>query len=104
MGFLDWLRGESTRPAQDHGLSGGGYSFFFGGTTSGRAVTERSAMQMTAVYSCVRILAEAIHGDTSRFDVFAKLPWYPFPGGRTFRVPYSVMGSWWYGVRDRLGV
>jgi len=25
-------------------------------------VTERSAMQMTAVYSCVRILAEAIAG------------------------------------------
>ena len=32
------------------------------GTTSGKAVTERSAMQMTAVYSCVRILSEAIAG------------------------------------------
>jgi len=41
---------------------GQGYSFFFGNTTSGKAVTERSAMQMTAVYSCVRILAEAIAG------------------------------------------
>ncbi|WP_259493884.1 phage portal protein [Corynebacterium silvaticum] len=38
------------------------YSFLFGPTSSGRAVTERSAMQMTAVYSCVRILAEAIAG------------------------------------------
>ena len=38
------------------------YSFFFGGTTSGKTVTERSAMQMTAVYSCVRILSEAIAG------------------------------------------
>lgn len=38
---------------------GQGYSFFFGGTTSGKAVNEMSAMQMTAVYSCVRILAEA---------------------------------------------
>ena len=37
-------------------------------------------------------------------DVFAGLPWYPFPGGRVFRVPYSVAGSWWYGLRDRLGV
>ena len=62
MGFRNWLRGESKRPAEDHALSGGGYSFFFGGTTSGRPVTERSAMQMTAVYSCVRILAEAIAG------------------------------------------
>ncbi len=40
--------------------SGSAYSFYFGGTTSGKAVTERSAMQMTAVYSCVRILAEAV--------------------------------------------
>ena len=41
---------------------GSNYSFFMGGTTSGKAVTERSAMQMTAVYSCVRILAEAVAG------------------------------------------
>ena len=61
MGFLDWLRGGNNRPAEDHAISSG-YSFFFGGTTSGRPVTERSAMQMTAVYSCVRILAEAIAG------------------------------------------
>ena len=41
---------------------GGAYKFFFGGSTSGKVVTERSSMQMTAVYSCVRILAEAIAG------------------------------------------
>ena len=51
-----------------------------------------------------RILAEAVHGDRSRFDVFAKVPWLPFPGGRRFAVPYSVVGSWWYGLRDRLGI
>ena len=62
MGFLSWLRGDSARKADDHALTGGGYSFFFGATSSGRPVTERSAMQMTAVYSCVRILAEAIAG------------------------------------------
>lgn len=33
-----------------------------GGSTAGKSVTERSAMQMTAVYSCVRILAEAVAG------------------------------------------
>ena len=43
-------------------LSGSRYSFFFGGTTSGKMVTETSAMQITAVYSCVRILAEAVAG------------------------------------------
>lgn len=41
---------------------GSNYAFFMGGTTSGKAVTERSAMQMTAVYSCVRILSEAVAG------------------------------------------
>lgn len=42
--------------------AGSAYSFYLGGTTSGKSVTERSAMQMTAVYSCVRILAEAVAG------------------------------------------
>ena len=42
--------------------AGSAYSFYMGGSSSGKAVTERSAMQMTAVYSCVRILAEAIAG------------------------------------------
>ena len=36
------------------------YSFLFGPTTSGKIVNERTAMQTTAVYACVRILAEAI--------------------------------------------
>ena len=31
-------------------------------TSSGATVTERSAMQMTAVYACVHILAEFIAG------------------------------------------
>jgi gamma-glutamylputrescine oxidase len=51
-----------------------------------------------------RILGEAVHGDRARFDVFEKVPWIPFPGGRRFAVPYSMLGSWWYGLRDRLGV
>ncbi len=42
--------------------AGSAYTFFMGGTTAGKSVTERSAMQMTAVYACVRILSEAIAG------------------------------------------
>lgn len=62
MGLLDWLRGTNTREATDHRV-GSTYSFLFGPTSSGgRPVTERSAMQLTAVYSCVRILAEAVAG------------------------------------------
>jgi len=40
--------------------AGSGYSFFMGGSSAGKLVTERSAMQMTAVYACVRILSEAV--------------------------------------------
>ncbi len=51
-----------SRASPQDRTAGSGYTFYFGGTTSGKAVTERSAMQMTAVYSCVRILAEAVAG------------------------------------------
>ena len=40
----------------------GRLSFLFGQTSAGRAVNEKTAMQVTAVYACVRILAEAIAG------------------------------------------
>ncbi|QNO16562.1 phage portal protein [Alkalicella caledoniensis] len=36
------------------------YQFFFGPTSSGKVVNEKSAMQTTAVYACVRILSETI--------------------------------------------
>jgi HK97 family phage portal protein len=42
--------------------SGSAYRFLFGGSTAGKPVNERSAMQMTAVYACVRILSESIAG------------------------------------------
>ena len=51
-----------SRDKPSNSTAGAGYTFFLGSTTSGKAVTERSAMQMTAVYSCVRVLAEAIAG------------------------------------------
>ena len=40
--------------------SGSNYTYLFGATTSGKTVNEFTAMQTTAVYSCVRILAEAV--------------------------------------------
>lgn len=36
------------------------FSYLFGRTTSGKKVNEFTAMQTTAVYACVRILAEAV--------------------------------------------
>ena len=41
-------------------MAGSGYRFQFGQSAAGANVNERSAMQMTAVYACVRVLAESI--------------------------------------------
>ena len=60
MGMFSGLFRSRDKP--QNSTAGTAYSFFLGGTTSGKTVTERSAMQMTAVYSCVRILAEAVAG------------------------------------------
>ncbi len=40
--------------------TGSNYTYLFGPTTSGKSVNEFTAMQTTAVYSCVRILSEAL--------------------------------------------
>ena len=60
MGILQGLFRSRDKP--QNRIVGSSFSFFMGGSTSGKPVNERSAMQMTAVYSCVRILAEAIAG------------------------------------------
>jgi HK97 family phage portal protein len=60
MGIFSGLFKSRDKP--QNSTAGSAYAFYMGGTTSGKAVTERSAMQMTAVYSCVRILAEAVAG------------------------------------------
>ena len=60
MGIFSGLFKSRDKPTDS--TAGSRYTFYMGGSTSGKTVTERSAMQMTAVYSCVRILAEAIAG------------------------------------------
>ncbi len=60
MGILSSLF--RARDAPQNSTVGSRYAFFMGGTAAGKMVTERSAMQMTAVYACVRILSEAIAG------------------------------------------
>lgn len=51
-----------SRDKPENRTPGSSYAFYLGGSSSGKMVTERSAMQMTAVYACVRILSEAIAG------------------------------------------
>ena len=59
---------------------------------------------VTTTHLLGRLVAEAIAGTPARFEILANLPYYPFPGGKAFRVPLTVLGSWYYRARDRLGV
>jgi gamma-glutamylputrescine oxidase len=59
---------------------------------------------VTTTHLLGRILGEKVAGDSTRFDVIANLPYYPFPGGRVLRVPMTVAGSWYYRARDKLGI
>ena len=58
MGILNGIFKSRDKPTNR--TAGSAYPFFLGSSTSGKKVNERSAMQMTAVYSCVRILSEAV--------------------------------------------
>ena len=60
MGLFSFLFKARDKP--QNRTAGSAYAFYMGGSTSGKQVSERSAMQMTAVYSCVRILSEAVAG------------------------------------------
>ena len=60
MGILEGLFKVRDKPKD--ALGGSRYSFFFGNTGAGKPVNEQTAMQMTAVYSCVRILSETLAG------------------------------------------
>ena len=59
---------------------------------------------VTASHLAGCLIAEAIDGDPARLGHFSRLPFYPLPGGRLFRVPLSVIGSWWYIARDKLRI
>ncbi len=49
-----------------------------------------------------RLMAEAIAGTAERFDVFARIPHRPFPGGGALRTPALVLAMRWYRLRDLL--
>lgn len=59
---------------------------------------------VTYTHVAGKVLAEALRGQAERFDAFAGLPHYPFPGGKLFRVPFTAIGAWYYSLRDKLGV
>lgn len=49
-----------SRDAPKNTTAGSAYSFFLGQSAAGKRVNERSSMQITAVYACVRVIAESI--------------------------------------------
>lgn len=49
-----------------------------------------------------RLLADAIMGDAGRFDIFARIPHQPFPGGTRLRTPLLALAMFWYRLRDLL--
>ncbi|MBD9677381.1 FAD-binding oxidoreductase [Pseudomonas sp. PDM18] len=59
---------------------------------------------VTYTHLAGKLLAEVLRGQAERFDAFATLPHYPFPGGRMFQVPFSAIGAWYYTMRDKLGI
>lgn len=62
MGLFKNRKKSRNAPKVEDRTAGSSFTFYMGSSSSGKTVTERSAMQMTAVYACVRILSEAVAG------------------------------------------
>ena len=60
MNFLTKLFRSRDKPQNSYHFSG--WPFMFGKSAAGKSVNEFIAMQNTAVYACVRILAESVAG------------------------------------------
>jgi glycine/D-amino acid oxidase-like deaminating enzyme len=49
-----------------------------------------------------KLIADSIAGVEERFDVFARIPHRPFPGGRLLRRPALALGMLYYRLKDLL--
>ena len=79
-------------PAAGAGGEAGGVYYLQGFSGHGLALTGLAG----------RVVAEAMDGDASRFDHFARLKHRRFPGGRWLRTPALVLGMAYYRLRDLL--
>ncbi|QIR15293.1 NAD(P)/FAD-dependent oxidoreductase [Shewanella aestuarii] len=73
-----------------------GHNIYYSQGCSGHGVTY--------THLAGKLIAEMLNGQATRFDAFAALPHYPFPGGHALRVPFSALGAWYYTMRDKLGI
>ena len=83
MGILERLGLKRQRGEPKNKYEGNDFSLLFGRTTSGKTVNERTALQTTAVYACVRILSETI----------ASLPLHVYrytEGGKTKDIEHAL--------------
>ncbi|MEE2717335.1 MAG: FAD-binding oxidoreductase [SAR324 cluster bacterium] len=49
-----------------------------------------------------KLMAEVVSGTAERFDLLARIPHRPFPGGRLLRTPSLVLAMTWFRLMDRL--
>ena len=57
---------------------------------------------VNATHMAAQLVAEAIDGQLSRFDVFDRIHHRPFPGGKYLRSPILATGMLWYRLKDLL--
>ncbi|MEQ1888000.1 MAG: FAD-binding oxidoreductase [Alphaproteobacteria bacterium] len=49
-----------------------------------------------------KLVADAIRGDAEKFDVFARIPHRPFPGGPWLRMPLLMLGTLYSRLQDMI--
>ena len=49
-----------------------------------------------------KLAAQAVAGQSEKFDIFSTVPTPRFPGGPRLRTPLLVLAMLWYSMRDRL--
>ncbi len=59
---------------------------------------------VTCSHLAGKLLSEKLSGYSERFDAFASLKHYSFPGGRHFQIPLTALGAAYYNLRDKLAV
>lgn len=85
-GFVDI----SMNRAPDFGRLGGNVYYLQGFSGHGVALTALAG----------KLVAEAVAGDSERFDVFARLKHHNFPGGPLLRTPTLALGMLWHRLMD----
>ncbi|MEH6548997.1 MAG: FAD-binding oxidoreductase [Pseudomonadales bacterium] len=65
-------------------------------------VTGYSGHGVAPTHVMGRILAEAVDGNTERFDIMNKMTHYPWPGGKWLRRPAMAVGMMYFKLMDKL--